>query len=111
MCGHRSISVHLIGMTDHKYKWSDYMTAHITSCRPVVQLTLGAHAQASYGSCFVFMSAFNTRLSARVVCGLCGARVSECTSIADISPCGGGVKRRRMKLVAVKSDVFSTLPF
>ena len=35
-CGHRSISVHLIGMTDRKYKWSDYMTVHITSCRPVV---------------------------------------------------------------------------
>ena len=47
----------------------------------------------------------------RVVSGLCGARVSECTSIVDILSCGGGVKRRRMKLVAVKSDVLSTLPF
>ena len=40
-----------------------------------------------------------------------GARVSECTSIVDILPSGGGVKRRRMKLVEVKSDVLSTLPF
>ena len=81
-CGHRSISVHLIGMTDRKYKWSDYMTAHITSCRPVVELTLSAHAQASYASCFVFMSAFNTRLSARVVCGLW---VLESVSIRQLS--------------------------
>ena len=53
-CGHRSISVYIIGMTDRKYKWSDNMTTHITSCRPVVLLTLSAHAQAGYGSRSVY---------------------------------------------------------
>ena len=57
----------------------------------------------------MFMSVFNSRCASSE--WTVGARVSECTSIVDISPCGGGVKRRRMKLVAAKSDMLSTLPF
>ena len=81
--GRWSISVHLIGMTSCKYKWSDYYDRadYLVSSSGLVNPRRAClHKRVMIA--VLCLSSFNTRLSARVVSGLW---VLESVSVCQLS--------------------------